>query len=353
MLLTIAERFRDALVPFLIIGTSILIILLLILVGQRLIRAAAEARRKTLVDRYRPVIDAALAYDAPSALEAASAIPRRHRAIAAGLVLATLRIVRGAQNERARSVAERLDLTSTWLADLESRLWWRRSEAALALGLLRDKKATPKLTPLLDDEHEQVRAAAIDALGQIGDVSAIGPLLARLNDPTRHERARLVQSLRGFGENATRALVAHGQSHERDRAVVATVLSFVGGANAREALLEWSSAADGDTRAAVWVAMATVGVDERTFYHAIKALNADEPPVRAAAARALARSGRSDAVPHLADRLDDAWEVAATSALALARLGPEGLGALKHRVSTGDGLGHDLAKQVLWEHGVR
>lgn len=353
MLLTIAERFRDLLVPFLAAGAGVLVLLLMILVGQRLIRAAAEARRQTLIERYRPLVTAALSSESPEAIDAAAAIPGRHRPIVARIVLRRLRLVRGSQNDRARAISEQLYLNESWREQLRSRLWWRRSEAALALGLVRDFQSVPLLTPLLDDDHEQVRAAAIDALGQIGDRDAIAPLLARLGDPTRHERARLVQALRAFGEDATRALVAHGEGAEQDRAIVATVLSFVGGTGAAEALLRWSSAPDADVRAAVWSALGAIGLDERTFYHALKALNADEAPVRAAAARALARSGRSDATLQLAGRLDDEWEVAAQSARALARLGPEGLAALQRRVDRGDGLGRDLARQVLWESGHR
>ena len=353
MLLTIAERFRDALVPFLVAGTGLAVGLLIVLIGQRVIRAAAESRRRGLIDRYRPLIDSALASESPIALDAVAAIPGRHRAIVADHVLGTLRIVRGAQNERARAIAERLDLTRGWRADLQSRLWWRRAEAALALGLLRDREATALLTPMLDDEHEQVRAAAIDALGQIGDSSAIAPLLSRMGDPTRHERTRLVQALRAFGEPATRALVEHGQREARDRTTVATVLSFVGGTAAADALLQWSATGDQDTRVAVWTALGNIGLDERSFYHALKALNADEAPVRAAAARALARSGRTDAAMQLAGKLDDEWEVAAQSARALARLGPDGHAALHRRVDAGEGLGRDLARQVLWESGHR
>lgn len=353
MLLTIAERFRDALVPFLLVGSAILLALLVTLIGQRLIRAAIATRRRSLLERYRPAVDAALSSGTAESLDAISRIPKRHREVIADLVLGTLRIVRGAQNERARDVAQRMDLTAQWRDDLQSRMWWRRSEAALALGLLRDKKSVPLLTPLLDDEHEQVRAAVIDALGQIGDVWAIGPLLARLSDPTRHERTRLVQALRAFGENGARALVQHGKSHEKDRLVVASVLSFVGGGLAAEPLLEWSTAPDGETRAAVWTALATIGLDDRGFYHAIKALNANEAPVRAAAARALARTGRNDAIPYLSGKLDDTWEVSAVCALSLARLGPAGIQALKDRQAAGAGLGHDLAQQVLWESGQR
>src|SRR5690242_3095494 len=109
--------------------------MLVLLIGQRLIRAAAERRRNQLLARYRPIVDAALSGGSPEAVDAAAAIPQRHRELAAELVLATLRIVRGSQNERARTLAARLDLTAQWHSDLSSRLWWRRSEAALALGL--------------------------------------------------------------------------------------------------------------------------------------------------------------------------------------------------------------------------
>ncbi len=353
MLLTIAERLRDALVPFLIGGTALLLLMLAVLIVQRLIRAAGEARHRSLTARYRPVIDRALGDDSPLALDATQGIPGRHRHIATELVLAALRVVKGAQTGRALAIAERLKLLPGWRDDLASRFWWHRSEAALALGLLRDREAVAQLTRLLDDDHEQVRAAAIDALGQIGDTTAIAPLLARMGEPTRHERARVVQALRGFGEHATRALVLHGQQHEDDRAVVSTVLSFVGGTAARDALLQWSSSPDAETRAATWSAMATIGLDERAFYHAVKALNADEPIVRAAAARALARSGRADAAPHLAGKLDDEWEVAAQSARALTRLGEAGVAALRARVARGEGLGRDLARQVLWDSGHR
>ncbi len=353
MLLSFAEAFRNALLPFIMGGSAVLLLLLALLVSQRLVRAAVEARRRSLVARYAPIIASALDGDAAATAAAAAIIPVRHRALAASLVLAPLHVVRGGHNTRAAALAERLQLTHGWHTDLRSRRWWHRSEAALALGLLRDQAAVPVLIGLLDDEHDQVRAAAIDALGQIGDPSAIAPLLARMNDPVRHERARLVQSLRAFGEGATSALLEHGAAHPGDRALVATILSFVGGAAARAPLLQWAGADDPETRAAAWRALASVGLDERAFYHALKGLGDDHAAVRAAAARALARTGRRDASPHLAGHLDDEWEVAAQSARALIKLGDDGRAALAARVQQGPGLGHDLAQQVLWEGGHR
>lgn len=353
MLLRFAEAFRDALLPFIVGGSALMLLLLALLVAQRLLRAAAGRRRRFLIARYGPIVASALDGDGMSLVAAVKVIPPRHRRLVASLVLAPLYIVRGGHNTRAAELAAGLKLTEGWRADLRSRRWWHRSEAALALGLLRDHAAVPGLTDLLDDEHEQVRAAAIDALGQIGDPSAIGPLLTRMSDPTRHERARVVQSLRAFGERATAALLEHGASQPDDRALVATILSFVGGAAARDPLLEWAGASDPSTRAAAWQALSAIGLDERAFYHALKAMGDDDAAVRSAAARALAHTGRSDAAPHLAGHLDDEWEVAAQSARALLRLGPDGLAALAARVRQGAGLGHDLAEQVLWESGHR
>lgn len=353
MLLTIAGRFRDVLVPFLIAGGALLVVLFAVLIVQRLVRAYMVARRRDLVARYRPAIEAALNADRVPA-DFPRALATRHRDIAGELVLATLRIVRGPQTVRAQALAEHLELSALWRGDLKARRWWHRSEAALALGLLRDRKSVRDLIPMLDDDNEQVRAAVIDALGQIGDALAVPALLARMGDPTRHERARVIQSLRAFGTKTTPLLVEHGRAYPRDRALVATVLSHVGGAAAAAELLEWSGADDAATRAAAWTALATIGLDDRAFYHAIKALDAAEPPVRAAAARALARCGRTDASPYLAAHLDDAeWEVAAQSARALARLGKDGHDALTARAAAAAGLGQDLAKQVLWEGGHR
>lgn len=353
MLLSVAEAFRSVLFPFILAGNALLIFLLTLLVGQRLIRAGLDARRRSLVARYGPVIDRALEGGSPEAFAAAAAIPRRLRPLLGSLVIAPLHVIRGGYVARAAELAERLELTTTWRDDLRSRHWWHRSEAALALGLLRDPQAVPGLLELLEDPHDQVRAAAIDALGQIGDPSAIDALLACLADPTRHERTRLVQALRAFGSTATAALLAHAAAVPGDRALVATILSFVGGAAARDPLLQWAGAGEAETRASAWRALAAIGLDDRAFYHALKGLGDDDPAVRAAVAVALARSGRVDAAPHLARHLDDEWTVAAQSARALIALGADGRAELEARAAKGPGLGHDLARQVLWEGGQR
>jgi len=86
--LGIADAFRQVLVPFLLIGTATLLFLLMVLIVQRLVRAAMGSRRATISRRYQPIIDAALHSDTISTLHAVLAIPTRHRRVAGELLLA-------------------------------------------------------------------------------------------------------------------------------------------------------------------------------------------------------------------------------------------------------------------------
>src|SRR5262245_56991437 len=106
---------------------------------QRLLRAAAVARRGRIADRYRPVIEAVLT-DPDAPLDRIDVIPGRHRAVIVDLLMSSLRLVKGGRSARASAIAERLALTGRWRSDLEARRWWERSEAALAVGLLRDRQ---------------------------------------------------------------------------------------------------------------------------------------------------------------------------------------------------------------------
>lgn len=223
------------------------------------------------------------------------------------------------------------------------------ADAALALGMIRDAASVPALLALLDHHHDQVRAAAIDALGQLGDPSALGALVARMGRPVRYERARVVQALQAFGPDVAEALIGHARTHPKERALVAVVLADVSGPGAASALLDWTADADPVIRAAAWRALAIIGLSDRAFYHALKALRDDHSDVRAGAARAVARTGRADATDYLAQLLDDDWDVAAAAALGLRRMGPRGQATLQVRAAGSPGLGYDLARQVLWE----
>ena len=259
-----------------------------------------------------------------------------------------LRLTTGEIVLRLRDAAAALGLLEQWTASLRDRRWWIRAEAVRALGLVREASCVDRLFGALDDAHEEVRAAAVDALGRIGDPRCGPALLARLGDQSRHQRARVVEAIRALGPSTTPVLLGHAREHPVDLATTADILGIVGATSAIESLLEWSTHDDVAVRAAALRAIGNIGVDDRSYFYALRGLDDLDPDVRGMAARALGRSGRQAAVPYLSAHLEDEWLVAAHCATGLRRIGGAGATALEARAGT-TGRGADLARQMLWE----
>ncbi len=348
-MLQIAEILRQILVPFLVIGGSLLGVLLGYLVLQRVIRDLAARRRVTLVTRYRPAIDAITqGGPTPQALDRLRRAPASHRSIVAGLLLAPLRSARGDLVLHVRETAMAIGLVEQWLADLENRRWWVRAESVRALAFVQEPSALPAILHALDDEHVEVRAAAVDAAGRLGDPRAIPALLEHLADGSRYQRARVVEALRILGPPVTPALVELARARPDQTRPVVDVLALIGTVAAIDPLLKWCGDARADVRAAALAALGTFGLDDRSYYYALRALGDPDPRVRAMGARALGRSSRQEAASYLAERLDDEWLAAAHAAAALRRLGATGRVALEARAHD-QGQAGDLARQMLWE----
>ena len=329
--------------------TAQLVAALLGLVLWRAIDELRFLRRQRLIARYRPFVDVLLRpTPAPDAVRRLARTPRRHRLVLADLILSVVRLTSGDIVQRLRGAAAALGLIDQWTRSLGDRRWWVRAGAARALGLVREPSSIDALLEALDDPHEEVRAAAVDALGRLGDPRSCPALLARVSDESRHQRARLVEAIRALGPSVVPLLLAHARERASDTAMVVDVLGIVGGTAAMESLLEWTGAAQPSVRAAAFRALGAVGLDDRSFYYALRGLEDPDPNVRGLAARALGRSGMKAAVPYLLAHLDDEWIVAAHSATGLRRLGRAGAAALEERAASA-GRGADLARQMLWE----
>ncbi len=90
---------------------------------------------------------------------------------------------------------------SMLMADLSSRDWAERRDAAAGLGELEENApegAVDRLINLLDDEDREVRHAAIEALGSIGDKRAIEPLSQR-DESSWLLRFALIEALAQLG----------------------------------------------------------------------------------------------------------------------------------------------------------
>ena len=331
-------------------------LLLAALVGLVIWRGVDELRfrrRQRLLARYRPLVDALLAsVPSPDAMQRLMAVPRRHQALLGDVLLAALRLTTGEVVPRLREAARGVGLIDRWTSALEDRRWWSRAEAVRALGLVRDPSSVERLLEALDEPHEEVRAAAVDALGRIGDTRCATALLAQLHDESRHQRARLIEAIRCLGPSIMPVLLEHANSLTSNTAMMVDIVGIVGGSAAVDSLLEWTTSTEPALRAAALRALGSIGLDDRTYFHALRHLDDEDPDVRAMAARALGRVGRQDAVPYLARHLDDEWLVAAHCATGLRRLGRSGAAALQARLAS-PGQGADLARQMLWELNVR
>ncbi|MDQ3171968.1 MAG: HEAT repeat domain-containing protein [Acidobacteriota bacterium] len=343
------EGFRRVLSIILASGLAAVAVAIAGLVIARLWRGWTARRRAALESRYQPTIDELFVPGgAAAAIETLARARQSHRDLIGGMLLRPLRVARGEVVAVIRAAAEALDRDRRWLVRLGDRRWWVRADSARALGLVRSPDALGGLTRALEDEHPEVRAAAVESLGLLGDIRAVPALLRGLAIESRQQRVRVVEALRLFGPAVTPRLVEHATAVPDDRRIVADVLGQIGGADALPMLIDWMSDPDAGVRAAAVEAAGTLGIDDRAHYFVLRALQDDAPDVRAMAARALARSPRAGTARYLEPRLDDTWDVAVQTAVALKRLGNEGVSVLERRAE-----GHDqaaqIAAQMIWE----
>jgi HEAT repeat protein len=347
-----ADLLHRLLVPFLLAGGSLLGLLLAYLLLQRAIRNIAWRRRQALVARYRPLVDAITQSGlTPETLEHLRQAPAYHRPIVSAMLLAPLRAARGAVVGHVRDAALVMGLVEDWIANMQDGRWWVRADAVRALGFVEEPSAQPAIMRALGDGHEEVRAAAVEALGRLGDARAIPALLHHLADASRYQRARVVDALRNLGAPVTPALVELARVDPEQTCLAAEVLGLIGTSAAIDPLLQWCDDPRGEVRTAVLHALGSIGLDDRGYYFALRALGDADPHARAMAARALGRGRRDHAVTYLAARLDDEWLPAAEAAGALRRLGAPGLAALQARAAH-EGQAGDLARQMLWSRTV-
>jgi len=340
------ELVRASLHVFLYVLASACGLLLAGLMVSRALEALAERRRRRLMARYQPIVQALCAGDSAS-VSSLTGIPKQHQTLVGDLLLAVLRPTRGAVMPTVVAAANALALPQRWARETRDRRWWVRANGVRALASVQDDAALEAALEALEDAHEEVRAAGVDALGRIGDSRGVMVLIQRLNDDTRHQRTRIIDALKSLGPIVVPALTEYSHT-QRDLASTIDVLGMIGATAANEQFLGWSGDADPRVRAAAMRALGSIGLDDRSFYYALRGLEDVDAGVRAMAARALGRSGRSAAAGYLGPRLTDEWEVAAQAATGLRRLGGTGRTQLD-RFATAPGHGGVLARQMLWE----
>lgn len=352
--LRIADVFRQILVPFLIGAAALFVVLLIGLVAQRAIRTSLDRRRALLQSRFQPLVDRWLSERAaPEDRTRLLRFGRRSPLLLGRMIVAPLLSFSGGPVELGAGLAVEAGVAEAWRQDIRHRLWWRRAEAIRSLGVIQDAGSFLAMVVALDDSHEEVRAAAVEALGRLGDLRAVQELLARIPEQSRHQRVRIVDALRTLGAHGGAALLEFIRRRPDVLPFVADLVPAICGSAAAEECLALSGHPAAPVRAAALNVLGTVGLDDASFYYVLKALADEDAGVRAMAARALGRSGREDAAAYLGEHLQEGdWAVAAESARALLGLHAAGASVLAANTA-GDGQAAALARQMLWEQQAR
>lgn len=104
-----------------------------------------------------------------------------------------------------------------------------------ALGKLRTDGCLPVLIHALSSENEDLRAAAIRVLGELGDTRTLQPLVNMLNDPSMTIQTLTVEALANFRHPSLVPIILPILQRENKYLVMST-LNTLGALNAVEAV---------------------------------------------------------------------------------------------------------------------
>jgi len=201
-----------------------------------------------------------------------------------------------------------------------------RRKAAEALKEIGDPKTVEPLIQVLNDNDEIVRQMAVRALQKIGDPKAIEPLIQTLNDKDLTVRGLARDALASIGTNgAIEPLIqALGDEDKVIRALARDALAKINGDKVIESLIQALNDKNEHIRIGAVNALKIIG-DKRAFIPCIKALNDENSIVRGMAVFALATIDGENAVEPLIKVLtsDENSDVRGNAAWALGDIGDE------------------------------
>lgn len=293
----------------------------LVLVLRRVMLSREERRRVAVEDRLR---DDALALIDGDEVELPP-LSRRDAAIFAAMMARFARQLSGEPRVHIARFFEAGGHIAHQADQLHARRAWKRAAAAATLGDMGSPEAVPALMNALHDSERDVRAAATRSLALLGAAVAVEAIVEQLA-AGRVQRAVGGWALVTIGAPALPRL--RGLLRDEDanvRAAAAELIGLVGEASDAPELIGLLRDPSAEVRAKSAHALGRLGsgdaaamlrgsLGDRIFF------------VRAAAARALGQLGDRPSVPALVHQAQtDRFEAAQAAARALADLSPRGL----------------------------
>jgi len=231
--------------------------------------------------------------------------------------------------------------------------WWIRAKSCKNAGLMLNEAALPHLEQCLDDENDDVRIEAAQAMIDIAGVDIVAPILMRMKEMSLWMCVRLSKSILGFGEHAVKPLMESMRSeYPVIQGFCAENLGILGDVKAVPTLLEYIDYTVTDVKHKSLIALGKLG-DDRSIPVIKKFLSAEDEQLRVDAAKAAGNLS----TPSLAYFLHwmlmkDTMPVKLAAGEALSRSGSQGIKSLKYAASLGDEQVRMVALQFLHEAGI-
>ena len=244
-------------------------------------------------------------------------------------------------------------ITETTKAMQDSR-WWVRAIGCKNAGLMLNESSLPHLERCLDDENDDVRIEAAQAMLDIGGVNILSPILMSLKTMTPWMQVRLSKSIFVFGEHAVSHLVQAMRSpYPAIQGFCVEILGMLGDVKAVPTLLEYIDFTVVEVKHKSLIALGKIG-DARSIPVIQKFLYSPDERLRIAASKAAGNLSS----PSLAYDLHwmlvkDTMNVKLAAGEALARSGELGIKSLQYAVNLPDENVRMVALQFLHEAGVQ
>ena len=230
--------------------------------------------------------------------------------------------------------------------------WWIRAEAAKNAGLMMAENALPFLEACLDDERDDVRIEAAQAMLDIAGVAILGPVLMRLHGMTPWMQVRLSKTILGFGEQAVSQLEVGLKSPVPViQAFCAEMLGILGDVKAVPTLMEFIDYSVTEVKHKSFIALGRIG-DRSSIPVIQRFLRSGEEQLRADAAKAAGNISTPSLASELFGMLvKDTVPVKFAAAEALAKSGELGIKSLSYAINHDDEQVRVIAMQFLHEAG--
>lgn len=259
--------------------------------------------------------------------------------------------LKGEDRRNMTTAFEKMGYVKSEVGALHSARWWRRLEATINLGIIQSQNSVAALIDAVRDPVEDVRLAAVRALGQLNEPKGLRLLLNTMEEGNRWTGSNIIEAIIGMGPEVTSEIVPRlkATTNINVRLLYVQLCGLIQIAEALEPLLWLLRDPDKETRIAAAKALGQVG-EISAVKSLIISLDDESWEVRAQATKVLGALGDKQAVGKLKKALlDENWWVRHNAADALYRLGEKGIEALHQISHSGEEASSAAAAQVLAE----